>query len=266
MNWSSAMRAMGVRSFQLNGMPVCSGVVKRFESVMMIAWLRSSPRFSLICRKPSAPAPPDLFTTTMGRGVSLCFSAMPWMRRAIWSAPPPVPAGTTNSICLVGSHAAAAGATVIARIPTTPMRSLMPHSLVVRRRSMRRGPDPIMGPGPSPLEMGHVRRACALLGLERRLRRVEPAERNDRRDLPLLPHLVDLALEVREVFLGEVREAPLLQQVLSDGLALAAFHDGLGLSVVLHLPVLDLVEREESGLDGELAHLVREHRVVVPAL
>jgi len=35
---------------------------------------------------------------------------MPWMSRAIWSAPPPVPAGTTSSTGLVGSHAACAGA------------------------------------------------------------------------------------------------------------------------------------------------------------
>ena len=34
---------------------------------------------------------------------------MPWISRAIWSAPPPVPAGTTNSTGLVGSHAARAG-------------------------------------------------------------------------------------------------------------------------------------------------------------
>ena len=35
-NSSSASIATGVRSFQLNGMPVASGVVKRLESVMMI--------------------------------------------------------------------------------------------------------------------------------------------------------------------------------------------------------------------------------------
>jgi hypothetical protein len=29
------------------------------------------------------------------------------MKRAIWSAPPPVPAGTMNSTGLLGSHAAA---------------------------------------------------------------------------------------------------------------------------------------------------------------
>jgi len=32
---------------------------------------------------------------------------MPWISRAIWSAPPPVPAGTTNSTGLVGSQPAA---------------------------------------------------------------------------------------------------------------------------------------------------------------
>ena len=35
-NWSSASIATGVRSFQLNGTPVASGVVNRFDSVMMI--------------------------------------------------------------------------------------------------------------------------------------------------------------------------------------------------------------------------------------
>ena len=103
MNSSSASRAIGVRSFQLNGTPVCSGVVNRFESVMMRVC--ASPFLPLTCRKPSAPAPPALLTTISGRGESLCFSAIPAMRRAIWSAPPPVPAGMTNSIGLVGSQA-----------------------------------------------------------------------------------------------------------------------------------------------------------------
>src|SRR2546427_1800724 len=71
---------------------------------MISVW--ASPFFPLTSRKPSAPAPPDLLTTMSGRGESLCFSAMPEIRRAIWSAPPPVPAGTTNSIGFVGSQAA----------------------------------------------------------------------------------------------------------------------------------------------------------------
>jgi len=47
------MRATGVRSFQLKGTPVASGVVKRLESVMIITW--ASPFLPLTSRKPSAP-------------------------------------------------------------------------------------------------------------------------------------------------------------------------------------------------------------------
>src|SRR5215207_5229362 len=107
-NWSSAIIDTGVMSFHLNGTPVAIGVVNRLERVMMI--LCGSPLASLTSRKPSAPAPPDLLTTTSDSFISLCLTTMPWMRRAIWSAPPPVPAGTTNSTGLVGSHAASAGA------------------------------------------------------------------------------------------------------------------------------------------------------------
>ena len=71
--------------------------------------LCGSPLAPLTSRKPSAPAPPDLLTTISGSFISLCLTTMPWIRRAIWSAPPPVPAGTTNSTGLVGSHAACAG-------------------------------------------------------------------------------------------------------------------------------------------------------------
>ena len=103
MNWSRAIRATGVKSFQLKGTPVARGVVKRLESVMMMVW--ASPFLPLTSRKPSAPAPPDLFTGIKGRGESLCFSAIPEISRAIWSAPPPVPAGMTNSMGFAGSQA-----------------------------------------------------------------------------------------------------------------------------------------------------------------
>ena len=95
-------------SFQLKGTPVAIGVVNRLDSVMMI--LCGSPLASFTARKPSAPAPPALLTTTIDSFISLCLTMMPWIRRAIWSAPPPVPAGTTNSTGLVGSQAANAGA------------------------------------------------------------------------------------------------------------------------------------------------------------
>src|SRR6188768_3607002 len=103
-NWSSASIATGVRSFQLKGTPVASGVVNRLESVMMI--LFGSPFASLTARNPSAPAPPDLLTTINGCFIRLFLEMTPCKRRAIWSAPPPVPAGTTNSTGLVGSQAA----------------------------------------------------------------------------------------------------------------------------------------------------------------
>ncbi len=103
-NSSSASIDTGVRSRQLNGTPVASGVVKRFDSVMTI--LCGSPFEPLTSRKPSAPAPPDLLTTISGCFISWCLATMPWRKRAIWSAPPPVPAGTTNSTGLVGSQAA----------------------------------------------------------------------------------------------------------------------------------------------------------------
>src|SRR2546428_7469175 len=74
-------------------------------------------------------------------------------------------------------------------------------------------------------------------------------ERDHSGDLPLVPHLVDLGLKVLEILLDEVREAPLLEQVLAHGLARPALDDGLGLAVVAHDAVLDLVEREDTGLD-----------------
>ena len=97
----------GVRSFQLNGTPVARGVVKRFESVITI--LCGSPFAFFTSRNPSAPAPPPLFTTTMPCFIRLFFATTDWMKRAIWSAPPPVPAGTMNSTVLVGSHAKRGG-------------------------------------------------------------------------------------------------------------------------------------------------------------
>ena len=72
--------------------------------------LFGSPLASLTARKPSAPAPPGLLTTISGCFIRLFLVMTPCSNRAIWSAPPPVPAGTTSSTGLVGSHAAYAGA------------------------------------------------------------------------------------------------------------------------------------------------------------
>src|SRR6266850_5205950 len=282
MNWSRARRATGVRSFHENGTPVCSGVVKRFDSVMMMVW--ASPFLPFTCRNPSAPAPPDLLTTMIGRGESLCFSAMPWITRAIWSAPPPVPAGTTNSIGLVGSQATAETGTTINSVKTsatTTASSFIARSFARSQASglcrmeyasntytTRKGRVPFHGSPALPAKSAEEepRAILALLRRQRRLRRVQTPERYHRRNLPLLPHLVDLRLEVVEILLDEVREPPLLQEILAHRLAGAPLDDRLGLAVVLHVPVFDFVEREDPGLDGQLAELVRQHRVVVPTL
>src|SRR5207247_7200988 len=125
------------------------------------------------------------------------------------------------------------------------------------------------GPGPG-LTRRRTDRSRAtsgwLLDLQRRPGCLQAAEGHDGRDSPLLPQLVDLRLEGLEVRLGEVREAALLQEVLAHGLALSPFDEGLGLAVVLHLAVLDLVEGEDARLDRQLAELVREHGIVVPPL
>src|SRR5437773_1154801 len=288
MNWSRARRATGVRSFQENGTPVCNGVVNRFESVMMIVW--ASPFLPFTCRKPSAPAPPDLLTTMKGRGESLCFSAMPAMRRAIWSAPPPAPAGITNSIGLVGSQANAGAArnspvttansvrrmgilSIVAVLLSSEggdaRPSAQPGATVATRCASpenNTGPDAITRPAPHCMTDRLITGPGRLLHVQRRLCGVQFAKRHDAGDLPLLPLLVHLRLEVRQVLLGEVGEAALLEQVFPHGLARAALDDRLGLAVVLHHAVLDLVEREDARLDGELAELMTEHRVVVPAL
>src|SRR4026209_1147671 len=245
MNSSRARRAIGVRSFQLNGTPVWSGVVKRFDSVMIMVW--PSPFSPLTWRKPSAPAPPDLFTTVIGRGESLCFSTIPAMRRAIWSAPPPVPAGMTNSMGLVGSQAASAGE----HRNTTATRAGI--SAAIRRQW--RYISPPCGRGVAIAAGGGGLFARTLL-----------PERNNAGDLPLVPHRVHLGLEVFQIFLGEVGEAALLEQVLPHRLARAALHDGLRPAVVAHPPVLPLAQGADAGLHRQLAQLVREHRVVVPAL
>src|SRR5947199_10553635 len=102
-------------------------------------------------------------------------------------------------------------ATDFRRAPRVPYR---------RRKPERAGPRP--GPGPG-LTRRRTERSRAtsgwLLDLQRRPGCLQTAEGHDGRDLPLLPHLVDLLLEVLEVLLGEVREAALLQEVLAHGLA-----------------------------------------------
>src|SRR5207245_8865284 len=131
----------------------------------------------------------------------------------------------------------------------------------------RAGPPSGPGPGLTRRRTDRSRATSGwLLDPQRRPGCLQAAEGHDGRDLPLLPHLVDLLLEVLEVLLGEVREAALLQEVLAHGLALSPFDEGLGLAVVLHLAVLDLVEGEDARPARQLPELVRGHGMVVPPL
>src|SRR5581483_10251786 len=87
-------------------------------------------------------------------------------------------------------------------------------------------------------------------------------QRGDAGDLPLVPHLVDHPLDVVDVLIDQVGEAALPGQELADGnpslLAAVVGVDDLALD--------HLVQREDAGLDAQLAQLVRVARVVVPAL
>src|SRR5262249_19083300 len=109
-------------------------------------------------------------------------------------------------------------------------------------------------PGPALLRaLRRSQKGIQLLRRQRRLRLVQTPERHHGRNLPLVPHLVHLRLEVIEVLLDEVGEPPLLQEVLADWLARTTLDERLGLAVVLHLAVFDLVEGEDARLDGQLA-------------
>src|SRR4029079_10909923 len=99
------------------------GVVKRFDKVMIS--LCSSPFAFLASRKPSPPAPPDLLTTTTDCFDRLCLAMMPCTVRAIWSAPPPVPAGTMISMGLLASQASTA---VVGKVNAPPRQTAMPQA------------------------------------------------------------------------------------------------------------------------------------------
>src|SRR2546422_7111025 len=122
--------ASGVNWSYLKGMPVFIGVVNRLESVITITC--GFPRANFTYKNASAPAPPALLTTRKFWGARLFFWRTAEMKRAIRSAPPPVPAGTTNSTGFVGCHpdAPAAGekGPRAAPHPPTPNPLHHPHN------------------------------------------------------------------------------------------------------------------------------------------
>src|SRR5262245_41443361 len=167
-----------------------------------------------------------------GRGDSLYLSTSGAIRRAIWSAPPPVPAGTTNSMGFVGSHASTEpiGPPSMAT-PSSPKpisiarRAMVPPCLEGARRRDEKGLPVSRQPFPGCDDRAMSSSSFVTLVSRHRDRHRRLAERHDARDVPVLPHLVDFGLEVGEILLVEVGEAPLLQQVLTDRLPLAPLHD-----------------------------------------
>src|SRR3979409_2527847 len=92
-------------------------------------------------------------------------------------------------------------------------------------------------------------------------------ERDHAGDDPLVPHIVNLALEIIDVVVGEVWDAALLEQVVPNRESLhAAVGDVARLADELDDAVLHLVERPGAREDGQLAELVGEDRGGVPAL
>ena len=71
----------------------------------MIVWSGSFAELAAI--NASAPDPPDLLVGTSGRFAKPSLSTIPCIRRAILSAPPPLPAMMIKSIGLLGSQASA---------------------------------------------------------------------------------------------------------------------------------------------------------------
>src|SRR5271157_4094947 len=91
-------------------------------------------------------------------------------------------------------------------------------------------------------------------------------ERNDSRHQPLVPHLVNLALEVFDIFVDKVREPSLLEQVIANRKTLeSAVRNILGLAVERQLATFDLVQRPNAGVHGQFAQFEGKHGIEVPA-
>src|SRR5512134_679956 len=148
---------------------------------------------------PAAPPPPGLFTIAIDTGTSFSSTITLWITRAIRSAPPPRPKGTTNSTSFVGfqpwADAASGTASKTSKRAKKRMDSLLskknytrPHGDADRgrverrsarhqidRRGVRQAGKRVPGPGDRararalpavrgeklPLGAPHADRACA---------------------------------------------------------------------------------------------------------
>ena len=101
--------------------------MKKEFNVTRMVW--SGSRAPLSAMSASAPEPPPLLFGISGSVVRSFFSATDWMKRAIWSAPPPAPAMITKSIGFFGCHSAAAlcanARPASAVAPATPLKTVL---------------------------------------------------------------------------------------------------------------------------------------------
>src|SRR5438105_5484217 len=91
------------------------------------------------------------------------------------------------------------------------------------------------------------------------------AKRNDARNQPLVPHLVNLALEVFDVFVDEVGESSLLEQIVSHRQALElSIGNFFSFAVELQNAVLNLIQRPDASVHGQFAQLEGEDGIKIP--
>src|SRR5579864_2459203 len=91
-------------------------------------------------------------------------------------------------------------------------------------------------------------------------------EGNNSRYQPLIPHFIDLALEVIDVIIDEMCEPSLLQQVVADRQTVeAAAGNMIGLAIELQLAVFDLVQRPDACVDCQFTQFERKYGIEVPA-
>ena len=167
--------------------------------------------------------------------------------RSAWSAPTPPRAEQ------------AAGRTSRPRAATTsPSITSMCHACLLRSRLVERvmhGLETRSGAGrrsASPAHASDDERRCRsarrhVLRSAADCAAASPCRNGTTPGISHLSHISStFAWKYVEVLLGEVGEAALLQEVLAHRLARPALDDGLGLAVVLHHAVLDLVEREDA--------------------
>src|SRR3984957_4884473 len=90
---------------------------------------------------------------------------------------------------------------------------------------------------------------------------------NHSRHQPPVAHFIVFALEVIDIFLDEMREPSLLEQVIANRQPFESAAGNLfALAIQFHLAVFDLVQRPNTGVDSQFTQLKGKHWIEIPAL